>query len=373
MKVQVFGHPYASIGMSEQMLSFCRAMDEVYLDYRVSDIYGINSCVDTCNSVSNKLTTDYNWGGIRVFHINGDEVQPCLSHLKKAGMNFEKGYNIIIPAWELPSYPVEWRESVNKFDEIWALSHFIEKIFSQNWVTPTVRYVGQAAERELGLVYPRKYFGIKDSSLVFLSFFDQSSYIARKNPYAVLELYEKLRKELPYSDFQLVLKAKNIDAEADLNLPFIDEQVVIINKNLTQEEITSLIDCCDVFISLHRSEGFGRGGAEALLRGRRALLTAYSGVEDYCSDPAVIPVDYSLVNVNEGEYPFSEGQKWAEPDISDAFKKTKNLILDWEKSQDNYTFFRDNPIAGDVVRRVASNFNVGLNILRNLEKISHCM
>jgi len=302
MKIQVFGHPYSSIGMGEQMVSFCRALDEVYIDYR---IYNIHGAVAQLSSSEQKRLQDMeeeqcNWGDTRIFHINGDEVEMCMEILRQRGFDFDAGRNIIIPAWELSSYPDKWRNAINRFDEVWVQSKFIEKIFSADWVKPKIKYVGQAAERGKGLVYSRKFFSINDSSLVFLSFFDQSSYVARKNPYGVLELYNKLREALPYGDFQLVLKIKNINSKSEFDFELPDDHVVLINENLDSDKMTSLLDCCDVFVSLHRSEGFGRGAAEAVLRGKRAMVTGYSGVEDYCYDSAVIPVKYTLVDVDQG-------------------------------------------------------------------------
>ena len=43
----------------------------------------------------------------------------------------------------------------------------------------------------------------------------------------------------------------------------------------------SLINACDCFVSLHRSEGFGRGLGEAMALGRLALGTGWSGNVDF--------------------------------------------------------------------------------------------
>jgi len=369
MKIQIFGHPYAPIGMGEQLASFSRALDAVYLQHTIYDIYSSSEeWRETRQWLNVKETDDPNEGNIRIFHINGDETEKCLDQLKKKGFDFEAGKNIIVPAWELPIYPKVWRDGVNKFDEIWTISHFVEKIFDAKWVKPVVKYVGQSAEREKGLLYPRKYFGIKDSSLVFLSFFDQSSYFSRKNPFALVEFYKKLRKKHPYGDFQLVLKVKNINKKSDFILESFDENVILIDKNLSYEETTGMIDCCDIFMSLHRSEGFGRGAAEAVLRGKRALITDYSGVEDYSKDEAVLPVSYDLIEVKEGEYPHYEGQVWADPDIDDAVNKASQIIETWEAGKTNGHFFLENKEAGIVVQGVASHFAVGHNVIINLMK-----
>jgi len=369
MKIQVFGHPYAPIGMGEQVASFSRALDAVYLQHTVYDIYGSGAEWKATRAWLNaKESMDPNTAEVRIFHINGDEVEPCLKQLEKNGFDFKAGKNIIVPAWELPIYPEAWRDGINRFDEVWCISRFVERIFSDDWVEAKVKYLGQSAEREKALMYPRKYFGIKDSSLVFLSFFDQSSYFTRKNPLALVEFYKKLRQKHPYSDFQLVLKVKNVNKKSDFILDSFDENVILIDKNLSYAETTGMIDCCDVFMSLHRSEGFGRGAAEAVLRGKRALITNYSGVEDYSEDTAVLPVSYDLIDVKEGEYPYYEGQVWADPDIDDAVAKASTLIDEWENGKTNGHFFLEYLDAGSVVQSVASHFAVGHNVIINLLK-----
>ncbi len=371
MKISVFGHPYSSIGTGEQLASFSRALDTCYIEHSIIDIYGPDRIQNDKIRpwLIEKETDDLNCAEIRIFHINGDEIMPCLDLLEKRGFRFSAGEkNIIIPAWELPVFPEIWREPVSQFDEIWAISHYIERMFT-DWAKPVVRYVGQSAQRENGVLYTRKYFGIKDSSLVFLSFFDQSSYDSRKNPMALIELYQELRKKHPYNDFQFVLKTKNIDSGRPTEIERIDENVIIINENLNYDETTSLIDSSDIFISLHRAEGFGRGAAEAVLRGRRAIITDYSGVQDYSADPAILPVGYDLVSVNKDEYPCHEGQVWAEPRIADAIKHASRLISEHERGQTIGHFFQETTMAGQHVRDITSHFGVGVNIVRNLKDI----
>jgi glycosyltransferase involved in cell wall biosynthesis len=45
-----------------------------------------------------------------------------------------------------------------------------------------------------------------------------------------------------------------------------------------------------VFLSLQRSEGFGRGMAEALQLGVDVITTAYGGNTDFCTGPLAHPV-----------------------------------------------------------------------------------
>ena len=364
MKICLFGHPYAPIGMGEQLASFSQAMSEVYMDHKIFDIYGEKdrSCREW---LSPKQTDEVNGHDVRIFHINGDEVQNVLTHLPNMDLN--EGINIIVPAWELEYYPDVWRESINIFDEVWAISGYVKNMFS-GWPRPVVRYVGQCAERENGLLYPKKYFGIKGSSLVFLAFYDQSSYFTRKNPSYFIDMYKELRKRHPYCKFQFVVKSKNFSEKSDLVVDEHDENIIYINKNLDYDEVTSLIDCCDVFVSLHRAEGFGRGPAEAVMREKVSIVTNYSGVEDYSEDISIKTVNFEMIPLKDGEYPHGLGQQWADPDIEQAIDIASKMITDHENGEfiKNY---HDDPEAGHVVRSVASRLAVGNNILTNLAQI----
>jgi glycosyltransferase involved in cell wall biosynthesis len=80
----------------------------------------------------------------------------------------------------------------------------------------------------------------------------------------------------------------------------------------------ALMQACDVFVSLHRTEGFGRSLAEAMLMGKPVIATNYSGNTDFTRQDNACPVNYSLVPVLEGQYPYPEGQVWAEADIDHA-------------------------------------------------------
>ena len=76
--------------------------------------------------------------------------------------------------------------------------------------------------------------------------------------------------------------------------------------------------CCDCFISLHRSEGFGRGPAEAMFFGKPTIATGWSGNMEYMNDKVAFPIRYTLQPVKEGEYPQHEDQVWAEADVAHA-------------------------------------------------------
>ncbi len=105
----------------------------------------------------------------------------------------------------------------------------------------------------------------------------------------------------------------------------LDGRILFVDETLADKEIKGLIAGCDVFVSLHRSEGFGRGIAEAMYYGKPTIVTAYSGNMDFTDHSTSCLVDYDLVPVKKGEYPFAKGQYWADPDISHAAEWMRRL------------------------------------------------
>ena len=55
-----------------------------------------------------------------------------------------------------------------------------------------------------------------------------------------------------------------------------------------------------------------------MLLGKPVIATNYSGNTDFMRQDNSCLVNYSLIPVKSGQYPFAEGQVWADPDIDHA-------------------------------------------------------
>src|SRR5258707_1059632 len=98
--------------------------------------------------------------------------------------------------------------------------------------------------------------------------FDIFRYAQRADP-----AHDRLRAEDRFRDLQLVLKVKNGERGAEEWAAGVadDPQIRVIAAPLDTLGVRSLVNACDVFVSLHLSEGFGRGLGEAMSLGRLAL------------------------------------------------------------------------------------------------------
>lgn len=294
----------------------------------------------------------HNRFSVNLFHINADQMLNAYCHF---GHNFFEGrYNIGFWAWELERFPDGWAPVVDLLDEIWAPSRFVQQSIARITDKP-VTLMPQCVELPPFETAPRARFGLPDDRCLFIYLFDFLSYIDRKNPVGAIRAF---RIAFPVGNEKagLVLKIMNgneRDPRWQAMLAEIggDNRILIINETMSRAESFALLACCDCFLSLHRSEGFGRGPAEAMLLGKPVIATAYSGNMDFTLPDNSFLVDYRLIPVERGQYVFGEGQVWAEPDIDHAA---------WHMR----TVFDDSGRAGEVARRGQEHIRAHLSATR---------
>jgi len=111
------------------------------------------------------------------------------------------------------------------------------------------------------------------------------------------------------------------------------QNILLLDKVMARDEITSLFKEANCFVSLHRSEGFGLGPAEAMSLGKPAILTNWSGNTDYMTSDNSIAIDYELVKLGQDYGPYKAWQQWAEPDLEQAAYWMKRIVQDSELAQ----------------------------------------
>lgn len=303
---------------------------------------------------------------VNIFYVNGDMVEHSLEQLRRDLPG--SAYNIIYPMWELSKYPMDWAKQLDKFDEIWAPSKFTHQSI-QSAVSKPVIHMPVAGEINLRTFLGRRYFEIPESSLAFLFFFDFTSYMERKNPFAVLQAFEELCRYCPNDDLCLVIKVKGGETRTKDYTAFSDyvarskSRLLVIDKVLSDNEIKNLVRCCDCFVSLHRSEGVGLGLSAAMFMEKPVVATRYSGNLDFMTDENSCLVRYDLCGVPDGAYPFSEGQVWAEPDIAHAVDHMLKLVSDRDYARE---------LGENASRDIRVNFSwraAGLRYVRRVAEI----
>lgn len=314
----LIGYAHAELGMGEHVRMTAAALDSLQTPFSVINFdVGIASRQNAALD-HGELTTKTDRIA-NIFHINADQM--LLAYCNLGESVFSTKYNIGYWAWELAKCPDAWLPVMEMIDEIWAPSRFIQDAFSAKTSLP-VQYMPLCVVlpefRKLG----KTHFGLPSDSFTFLYTFDSFSYFARKNPFDAVRAFHSAFPDRN-SKVALVLKTMNGNEESDhwktlLALIDHDPRISIFNRTMDRYELLALFEAADCFVSLHRSEGFGRGPAEAMYLGKPVIVTNYSGNTDFTLADNSLLVNYELAPVANGEYPFPEGQVWAQPDVAHA-------------------------------------------------------
>ena len=304
-------------GIGEDLRSSVRALDaRGFTDYVIINLReGI--VLDACRRELPRGTpVQAAWNVI--FH-NADTAMEDWCALRRLGVT--AGRTAAHWLWELERMPSHWRCAFSFCDEVWASSRFVRECFAAEARRP-VRLLLPAVDLPESPAAPaRPRFGLDADGTVFLFMFDVASYASRKNPQAVIAAF---RRAFPAGDepVQLLIKTQNAALHPALWAELLglaaDRRVILLDARLDRADLAGLLAAADAFVSLHRSEGFGRGPAEAMALGIPAILTGYSGTNDFADADCACMVGYDLVPVSVADYPGVEDQLWAEADVDDA-------------------------------------------------------
>ncbi len=258
---------------------------------------------------------------------------------------FQGRYNIGYWPWELTSLPEHWRFVFDLVDEVWASSDFLVDVYRGLTDKPVVLMPPYLNTPEVTPVDLGR-FGLDGEDVVFLTMFDFNSYVARKNPHAAIAAFEQAFPDRSGPE-RLLIKTLNADSHAEAFAALerrlgADDRYVLVDGPLSRGEICGLVAAVDCFVSLHRSEGFGRVIAEAMLLRTSVIATGWSGNASFLDASRGYPVKHRLRPVAADEYVFWEGSEWAEPSIAHAAEQMRHV--------------RDNLATDGPMRRRASAF-----------------
>ena len=269
---------------------------------------------------------------INLFHVNADEMLTISRRVDDAYLN--RSYNIGYWAWELENFPDPGTEALNLVDEVWTPSSFVEKSIQAQTGKPVITMPHPLRDRPAdpaAVSTFRESLGIYDKTFLVLTTFDLNSYVDRKNPFAAIAAF---RKAFDGNDNATLLmkfhgdKAMKAQRRRLAEEVGNDSRIRLVDDVLTGAEMAAMQMAADAFLSLHRSEGFGLNLAECMLREKPVIATGYSGNMDFMNERNSLLVDYSLIDVVQGQYPFPEGQQWADPDIDHAAALLKRVYED---------------------------------------------
>lgn len=257
------------------------------------------------------------------------------------GLFREDRINVGLVWWELTVLPDRWVEALRLFDVLLAGSEFVQHVIA--FSVPGVRIVPAKHPVYLPnetVLRERSRFGLPEEPVLFLSSFEPLSGQQRKNPFAAVAAFQQAFPDKRDGRAKLVIKLNNSDKPSDtLARPLIeklrqqcdhDPRLLVLTESLSYADVLQLYASCDVFVSLHRSEGLGLGPLEAMRLGRPVIATGWSGNLSYMNFNNACLVSYRFVPA-QGDAHYSArflGKTgfWAEPDITEAAQWMKSLV-----------------------------------------------
>jgi glycosyltransferase involved in cell wall biosynthesis len=318
--ITIAGHITAESGTGEAVRSIIKSVEAVGIPYQ---LVNFERNIYRKNDTSYKkfsFTKNYSHN---IIVINADQIETFYNLVGNSF--FEGKYNIAYWLWEQSNFPKEWTEQEKHFDEVWTASDFSKKAIEENSSLPVTTIPLAISNRRKEKKYNKQYYAVNSRTYVFLFIFDFLSVFERKNPMAIIQAFNEAFSE--NENASLIIKMSNSRYDKKnfmlLKSAIKRKNIKIIDTYISRDEISSLLNICDCYISLHRSEGFGYTIFEAMKKSKPVIATGYSGNIDYMNKKNSFPVKYNLTKLlsNFGDY--KKNTYWADPDISDASKKMR--------------------------------------------------
>ncbi|HWS71824.1 MAG TPA: glycosyltransferase, partial [Thermoanaerobaculia bacterium] len=259
--------------------------------------------------------------------VNADQVPLFFESMR--GQLLPGARNIGLWAWEVEDLPAAMAASERHLDEVWGISNFTAAALARRLTKPVrafplpvvVPEVRRRTRAELGM----------PEGFLFLFCFDYDSVFRRKNPLAVVAAF---REAFPDAiDVVLYIKTTNAERHAPedeaLRAAVRDcPNIVIRDAYVSSDDYFSMLDACDCYVSLHRSEGFGLTVAEAMALGKPVISTAYSATLEFTNPSNSFLVPARIVEVGDGAPPYPSHSRWADPDVAAAAEQMARIYRD---------------------------------------------
>lgn len=361
--VNLIGYARAEMGIGESCRLAANTLSNTDIPFGIINFSGTNSSRKSDESWAHKEIVEPQYS-INVFHINAEQMPEI--NLVYGDSLFLYRYNIGYWHWELPDFPDDWLNSFNYVDEIWVPSTYVSESISLKSPVPVVK-IPHSIEVKILEHRDREFFNLPESSFLFLTMYDINSVQERKNPKASIESFKHAFAPDDMS-VGLVVKINGSLASVKEN-SYLNKllenynNVYVIDGTISRNDINSLLDNIDCFISLHRSEGFGLGFAEAMYLGKPVIGTNWSSNTDFMKHTNSCLVNYKLVPLERDYGPYKAYQQWADPDVEHAAEYMVKLAND-------KTFCKKIAIAGQsYIREYYSPQTVGRLVKKRLNYI----
>ena len=302
-----------------------------------------------------------------------DNIDISIRNLYPPRTNAMKGYHKIIGpyGWEESKFPQKYVNDFNtKLSMVFTMSSYVSKLLADNGVFTPLKTTGLVVENILNIdSNPLAYVLPTGFRLLHIS-----SAFPRKGLSQLLSVFNDLNKSFsliiktfvnPHNNTiheleELDFKVSKIYEENITLYEKDDKQILLINKDLTQENIKYLYENSNLLVAPSCGEGFGLPMAEAMLLNLPVLTTAYGGQSDFCTPKTSWLIDfdftYAATHMN------LKNSLWAVPKVSSLKEEILNISLLSKEKLEQKT-----KLAKEYILQNYSSKNIARNITNAID------
>ena len=327
--LRIIGWVHAESGLGESMRSTLRALSAADIPVQLINFTG--HCGSRMQEEVPRQIRSSQPGDplVSLIHVNIDTFASLFASMASEALTgmYRIGYWV----WETSRVPDEWEPLFDTIDEIWTPSSFCQDLFAQKAGVPVVK-IPHNVNVDVPEQMDRNVLRLPENRFLFLCAADFLSTPERKNPLGAIEAFVKAFGPNP-EHTALVVKLSNSHLKPDVMRDIqrccdSNSGIIVLDGYLTRPMVNGLLNACDCYVSLHRSEGFGLPIAEAMYLGKPAIGTGWSGNMEFMTPHNSLLVRHTMTELQDNVPPYHKGEIWAEPDLDHAAEHMQRIVSD---------------------------------------------
>lgn len=331
-RLNLAGHLGAPTGMGEQARALLRSATKAGLE-TASVVIPTSADVESLQPFPFAFGVPLPQAEFSLTAVNADTADRAIDTLPR---HYWAERNIAYWMWETDRLPGRYRHVAAAFDEIWTASRSTRDAITASVDVPVkVAPLALDTEALAKATSDKQRFGLPEDAVVFGYMFDFDSVLERKNPLGVIRAFKAAFGEDPAAFLLLKTNgrpphdyaARRVFQEAQ------QANIRIMSGVRSRAETLDLMASLDVYVSLHRFEGFGLTCAEAMALSKPVIATDHSGNRDFMDAECAMMVPAEIISTNRAFGPYPPGSIWASPDEAAAASMMQRLMSAAERER----------------------------------------
>jgi glycosyltransferase involved in cell wall biosynthesis len=328
----ILGYDTEHTGYGIHTKEFINTLRKHKKNFLFTDITQIKTYADR-EKIKNFLSQKQN-----VYNISINYGSDCYNVVK-----YYEGLKIGWTVWESSIIPDNWKDELNKLDQVWIPSKWGKNILIMNGVDKyKIKVVPEGVNTEVFKLIEN----LPENNITRLKgfkFLNIGKYEGRKNTDLLIRAFdEEFNKEeevfLFLQSYNAFIPNFNMNQILDsMNLRN-REKIYVISPLKKHNDLSVIYNSCDCFVYPTRAEGWGLPLIEALSCGMNAIACNNGGQSEYLYNPKqeiYIDLKYSMIDITRkdfGNFMFHTNNannnmgQWAEIDINELKTKIRYVF-----------------------------------------------